>query len=81
MRGSWWVVLMVSSVSHTVLPQRWPASSRVAWSSSSSRYTGFGERPSKMTMSQPANFSSAPKKPPELEQAMAPVRGPLVITE
>jgi len=35
----------------------------------------------KITMSQPANFSSAPKQPPELEQAMAPVSGPLVTTE
>jgi hypothetical protein len=25
------------------------------------RYTGFGDLPSKMTMSQPAIFSSAPK--------------------
>jgi hypothetical protein len=34
-----------------------------------------------MIMSQPANFSSAPKKPPEFEQAMTPVSGPLVTTE
>ena len=32
-------------------------------------------------MSQPAFFSSAPKKPPELEQAIAPVKGPLQTTD
>ncbi len=34
-----------------------------------------------MIMSQPAIFISAPMKPPEFEQATAPVRGLLVITE
>ena len=32
-------------------------------------------------MSQPADLSSAPRNPPELEHAIAPVNGPLVITE
>ena len=36
----------------------------------------LGDLPSKITMSQLANFISAPKKPPELEQAMALVRAP-----
>jgi len=40
----------------------------------------LADLPSKITMSQPANFISAPKKPPEFEQAMAPVSGPLVTT-
>jgi len=38
-------------------------------------------RPSKIIMSQPADFNSAPMKPPELEQATAPVSGLLVMTE
>ena len=33
-----------------------------------------------MIMSHPAFFSSAPKKPPELEEAIVPVSGPLVTT-
>ena len=43
-------------------------------------HTGRGDLPSKMIMSQPANFISAPKKPPEFEQAMALVNAPLVTT-
>ena len=33
-----------------------------------------------MIRSQPATLSSAPQWPPEFEQAMAPVSGPLVTT-
>ncbi len=35
----------------------------------------------KMIMSRPAFFISLPKKPPEFEQAIAPVSAPLVTTE
>jgi hypothetical protein len=35
---------------------------------------------SKMIMSQPAIFNSAPQCPPEFEQAIAPVSGLLVMT-
>jgi hypothetical protein len=41
----------------------------------------LGDLPSKMIMSQPALLSSAPKNPPEFEQATAPVKGLLVMTE
>ncbi len=43
--------------------------------------TGVGDLPSKMIMSQPAFFSSPPKKPPELEQATQSVSGLLATTD
>lgn len=59
--GSCSVVLRCSSVSHTLLPQMSAASRSSATSSLMYRYTGLGDLPSKMTMSQPAIFSSAPQ--------------------
>jgi hypothetical protein len=59
--GSWCFVLRRCSVSHVVRPQTPAASRSSALSSSMCRYTGFGERPSRMIMSQPAILSSAPQ--------------------
>ncbi len=72
---------MISSVSQAVLPHMWLASRSSALPSCTNRYTGLSDLPSNIIMSQPANLSSAPKNPPELEQAIAPVNGLLVITE
>jgi hypothetical protein len=59
--GSCSVFLRCSSVSHTVLPHRPVASRSSALSSLMYRYTGLGDLPSTMIMSQPAIFNSAPK--------------------
>jgi hypothetical protein len=70
----------MSSVSKTVRPQRWSAGRSSTRSSFTQRYTGRPARPSKMNRSKPVRFISVGKKPPELEQEMAPVRGDLVVT-
>jgi hypothetical protein len=59
--GSWWSFLSVSSVSHTLCPHNADASRSSATSSLMQRYTGLALAPSKITMSQPAIFSSAPQ--------------------
>ena len=59
--GSCSVFLSISSVCQTVLPQMPEASRSSATSSLMNRYTGLGDLPSTMTMSQPAILSSAPK--------------------
>ena len=71
----------VVSVSHTDLPHKSDASFSSTSSLVISRYTGASDLPSKIIMSQPAFFSSLPKNPPELEQAIAPVNGPLQTTD
>ena len=81
MSGSWCLACRRSSVSHTEVPHRSSAGISSAFSFSTYRYTGCGDLPSKMIMSQPAIFISAPMKPPELEHATAPVSGLLVTTE
>ena len=79
--GSWWVACRISSVSQADLPQMASAERSSTLSSCISKYTGFLDFPSKMIISQPANFISAPRKPPELEAAIAPVSGLLHTTE
>ncbi len=59
--GSWNLFLSQASVSHVDLPQIAEASRRWAESFSMCRYTGLGDLPSTMIMSQPAILSSAPK--------------------
>ena len=59
--GSWWAFFSASSVFQTLWPHRWLASRSSAWSSLTYRYTGLADLPSKMIMSQPAIFSSAPQ--------------------
>ena len=44
------------------------------------RYTGLSDFPSNIIPSYPANFSSGPKWPPELEAPIVPVRGALATT-
>src|SRR6056297_869448 len=67
-------------VSDTYLPHTLDASFNSTLSSSIERYTGFSDFPSNITASYPADFSSAPQKPPELEDAIVPDSGDLVTT-
>src|SRR6056297_1057740 len=67
-------------VSDTYLPHTLEASFNSTLSSSIERYTGFSDFPSNITASNPADFNSAPQKPPEFEDAMVPESGDLVTT-